>query len=114
MSGLASNTFQIRDHLALSSFAALRISRRTEILRCAQDDTPASASFDSQNVLFEMYWALPPSPNEWEGASAPGRFEGPTVSPLELASPKLPFHTQSNPYVKCRISVRFGAKCFPT
>src|SRR5438105_3925031 len=25
-----------------------------QILRCAQDDTPASASFDSQHVLFEM------------------------------------------------------------
>ncbi len=32
----------------------LWISRRTEILRCAQDDTPESASFDSQNVFFEM------------------------------------------------------------
>ena len=27
----------------------------TEILRCAQDDTPEAASFDSQNVFFEMY-----------------------------------------------------------
>ena len=28
---------------------------RFVILRSAQDDNPASASFDSQNVLFEMY-----------------------------------------------------------
>src|SRR6266699_2048737 len=39
-----------------SSERELWISRRTEILRCAQDDTPSSASFDSQNVFFEMYW----------------------------------------------------------
>src|SRR6266571_2710652 len=36
----------------------LWISRRTEILRGAQDDTREAASFDSQNVLFEMNWAL--------------------------------------------------------
>ena len=39
---LEGNPFQRRDHLALSS------------LRFAQDDNPCSASFDSQNVFFEM------------------------------------------------------------
>jgi len=59
------NTFQRRDHLALSSlrFAlgqALSASfgslagQRSKAR--AQDDTPSSASFDSQNVFFEMYW----------------------------------------------------------
>jgi len=52
--GLAPTTFQRRDHLAVSSWAQRRISRRTAILRCAQDDTPASASFDAQLVFFEM------------------------------------------------------------
>ncbi len=33
---------------------------RFVILSGAKDDTPASASFDSQHVLFEMYWALCP------------------------------------------------------
>jgi hypothetical protein len=32
-----------------------------EILRCAQDDTLDSASFDSQNVFFEMDWPLWPT-----------------------------------------------------
>src|SRR2546421_4749275 len=41
---LVVNTFQIRDHLALSR------------LRAAKDDNAEAASFDSQNVLFEMYW----------------------------------------------------------
>ena len=31
----------------------------SEILRCAQDDNPELASFDSQIVLFEMYWGSP-------------------------------------------------------
>ena len=35
-------------------------SRRTEILRSAQDDNPTSVSFDSQRVLFEMDWARGP------------------------------------------------------
>src|SRR5258706_12778208 len=34
------------------------LARRTEILRFTQDDTPETASFDWQHVLFEMYWAL--------------------------------------------------------
>ena len=29
-----------------------------QILRCAQDDNPSSASFDSHNAFFEMYWSL--------------------------------------------------------
>ena len=29
-----------------------------QILRCAQDDNPSSASFDSHNAFFEMYWPL--------------------------------------------------------
>jgi N-hydroxyarylamine O-acetyltransferase len=29
-----------------------------EILRCAQDDNPFSASFDMQHLIFEMYWPL--------------------------------------------------------
>src|SRR5207247_9691823 len=33
-----------------------------QILRCAQDDTPASALVDSRNLLFEMYWAQAPPP----------------------------------------------------
>src|SRR6266446_882051 len=33
---------------------------RFVIVRCAQDDTPASASFDSHIVLFEMYCCLGP------------------------------------------------------
>src|SRR6266568_2253129 len=58
---LAPNPFQRRDPLALSSLRfsrgagserERRISRRTEILRCAQDDTAASASFDWQHVFF--------------------------------------------------------------
>ena len=43
------------------SFAALRMTllkrlglTRTEILRCAQDDTAEAVWFDSQNVFFEM------------------------------------------------------------
>jgi len=54
------HTFQIREHLAVSSFAALRISVRTEILSAAKDDTPASASFDAHIVFFEMYWRQAP------------------------------------------------------
>src|SRR5207253_2049643 len=36
----------------------LWISVRREILRCTQDDNPEAASFDSQNVFFEMYCPL--------------------------------------------------------
>ncbi|SRR6266446_2199582 len=42
---------------------------RFVILRCAQDDNPASASFDSQNVFFEMY--CPQGPALSGGQSAP-------------------------------------------
>src|SRR5258708_4921333 len=48
----------------------------SEILRCAQDDNPELASFDSQIVLFEMYWGLPPP---WGGAGQP------LIETLELA-----------------------------
>src|SRR5258706_4370153 len=34
------------------------LARRTEILRFTQDDTPETASFDWQHVLFEMYCPL--------------------------------------------------------
>jgi hypothetical protein len=34
--------------------AAQDLSPDNEILRCAQDDTPASASFDAHIVFFEM------------------------------------------------------------
>src|SRR2546421_11408701 len=65
--GLRPNTFQRRDHLALSSlrcalgqalsasFGSLS-SERSKAR--AQDDTPASAAFNSQHVFFEMHWAL--------------------------------------------------------
>src|SRR5258706_1939536 len=39
------------------------LARRTELLRCTQDDTPETASFDWQHVLFEMYWAQGPHPS---------------------------------------------------
>src|SRR5260221_10185215 len=39
------------------------LARRTEILRFTQDDTPETASFDWQHVLFEMYWAPGPHPS---------------------------------------------------
>src|SRR5439155_18064316 len=74
--GLRPNPFQRRDHLALSSlrFAlgqALSASfgslagQRSKAR--AQDDTPASAAFDSQHVFFEMDWALGPA----EGFTSP-------------------------------------------
>src|SRR5437764_5243726 len=60
-------------------------SRRTEILRSAQDDNPASASFDSQHVLFEMYWGQGP----WRGFR--GTLSGDSVKgPPESLSPFAP------------------------
>jgi len=61
---LAANTFQIEtishyhpEHIR-SAQCKLRegsLAGQLQILRCAQDDTPASASVDSQHVFFEMY-----------------------------------------------------------
>jgi hypothetical protein len=64
---LAVNTFQRSDHLAWSSLRFAQgqalsetkdLCAASQILRFTQDDTPETASFDWQQVFFEMYCPL--------------------------------------------------------
>ncbi len=69
----------------LSPFASLRVNSAQGlsassivILRCAQDDTPESASFDAQLVLFEMLLGLAPTLQWCRAISAtPASYQNP-------------------------------------